>query len=255
MPDYKQETLDPIVVNEPKETETYTFTKKDIENISIAAVKRAIALGIIPIESGTLVEANPELVGTESLLQGLEVAGTKYKNPPEVSANPTLAGSEALLEALQIGSTKYKAPNEVTANPTLAGTETELTGLQIGNTKYKAGGGGAAIHGYLCTFPNWSSGDINKFVYFTDADDITDITKLAADLHAKGKSYPIWCARYNSAGYIYNFLSSSDGTNVYAFAANSIAVSSDGYKIQFVSGSSSQLLGTGTFALSFKKLF
>ena len=107
----------------------------------------------------------------------------------------------------------------------------------------------------LCTFSNWSSGDINKFVYFTDADDITNITKLAADLYAKQKHYPIWCARYNAEGTIYSDLYSGDGTTVYAFAANAIAVSTSGYKIQFVSGYSSQLLGTGTFALSFAKLF
>ena len=59
---------------------------------------------------GTVVTANPTLVGTESDLTGLEVDGTKYAVPQgtEVVANPTLVGDEEDLESIQIGNTKYK---------------------------------------------------------------------------------------------------------------------------------------------------
>ena len=61
-------------------------------------------------ESGTVVVANPELVGTESDLTGLQVGNTKYKvpQPTTVEANPTLDGTESALTGLKVGSTKYK---------------------------------------------------------------------------------------------------------------------------------------------------
>lgn len=53
-----------------------------------------------------------------------------------VKANPTLAGTEALITGIEVDGTKYKNVI-VEANPTLAGTESELTGIEIDNTKYK----------------------------------------------------------------------------------------------------------------------
>lgn len=93
------------------------------------------------------VEANPELIGTESDLESIKIGTTKYKIPEggsgtNVVANPTLAGTESDLTGLQVGNTKYKVPSggsgtNVIANPALAGTEGDLGALQVGNAKYK----------------------------------------------------------------------------------------------------------------------
>ena len=61
------------------------------------------------MEEGS-VKVNPTLAGTEALITGIEVEGTKYKNVA-VEANPTLAGTEADLTGLEVNGTKYAIPS------------------------------------------------------------------------------------------------------------------------------------------------
>lgn len=71
-----------------------------------------LLLEILEKGGGTTVVANPELIGNEDALLGVEVDGTKYKvnQPTDVEANPTLEGTEADLTGLKVGDTKYKIP-------------------------------------------------------------------------------------------------------------------------------------------------
>ena len=198
---------DAIVIVNPKTQETYTFNKKEIIEIVLKSPSFAAALAkaISEAPSGSSVEANPTLAGTESALTGLDVDGTKYK---------------------------VEQPTEVVANPTLAGTEANLEGLQVGNTKYKVGGsGGATWHKYLI-YATYKT----AFLYDTDTDGITTMADLAADLYAKGytgggsdytKHYPINDPTLQTEGsgdltnlYIIMSLFSSNGTTTYAKSAN-----------------------------------
>lgn len=65
--------------------------------------------------AGLEVIPNPTLAGTETVLTGLTIAGTKYKiqsggGGTTVIANPVLDGTEATLVGLQVASTKYALP-------------------------------------------------------------------------------------------------------------------------------------------------
>ena len=93
--------------------------------------------------TGTEVEANPTLSGSEADLTAIKVGGTKYKVPQgstgtEVEANPTLSGSEADLTAIKVGGTKYKVPQggtEVEANPSASATKT-LSKIKVDGVVY-----------------------------------------------------------------------------------------------------------------------
>lgn len=119
--------------------------------------------------TGTLVEANPELSGSEVVLTGIAIDGTNYRMP-EVTVDETYVSDslsnfmadevEPRLENKQdtlVSGTNIKTINgesvlgsgdisveggsSVIANPTLSGSEADLTSITIDGTNYQVSSG------------------------------------------------------------------------------------------------------------------
>lgn len=99
----------------------YTKTETDnkfnpTNNFKTINSQSIVGSGNIEIQGGgggTDVIANPELVGTEDNLEGLQVGNTKYKvasGGSNVVVNPILSGDEETATSIKVGDEKYVFP-------------------------------------------------------------------------------------------------------------------------------------------------
>lgn len=156
-------TLDPIVVNPPKDKETYTYSEKDIVNI----VKSAVSRGEIPTGGGSGEDTNPNdnvtvfIVHYRSASDNLET--TKY-----AARGLTYGTAQDVFDTIKSNVESLAEQLSLTIDPI-----TNLVSLNVGLNKVVTAlitaGQTTTVYGLLAALSNfqycgtitvWDSGDI-----------------------------------------------------------------------------------------------